>query len=180
MSANLEIKAPVADPAAFRARAAAIATETVGVDDQVDTYFRVPAGRLKLRASSLSGAQLVPYRRPDDDGPRRADYQVIPVVDPDGLKALLTEMLGVHRVVRKRREIWLFENVRIHLDAVEDLGDFMELEAVFDGTPTAEAEQQKKIAWLMKELGVEEADLISTSYEALVADPSPSVRIGRD
>lgn len=170
MGANLEIKAPVADPAAFRARARALATETVGVDRQVDTYFRVPTGRLKLRESSLSGAQLIPYRRPDDDGPRRADYQVLPVADAGGLKALLTEMLGVHRVVRKRREIWLVGNVRIHLDAVEALGDFMELEAVFDGTPAAEAEEQRKVAHLMKELGVAEADLVATSYEALLGE----------
>jgi predicted adenylyl cyclase CyaB len=168
VSANLEIKAPVADPAAFRAKASALATETVGVDDQVDTYFRVPHGRLKLRESSLSGAQLIPYQRPDDDGPRRADYQVLPVADPGGLKALLGEMLGVHRVVRKRREIWLYQNVRIHLDAVGDLGDFMELEAVFDGTPAAEAEQQRKVAYLMKELGVSDVELIATSYEALL------------
>ena len=169
MSANLEIKAPVADPAAFRAKAQVLATETIGVDDQVDTYFRVPHGRLKLRESSLSGAQLIPYLRPNDDGPRRADYQVLPVADPTGLRALLGEMLGVHRVVRKRREIWLVDNVRIHLDAVEGLGDFMELEAVFDGTPAAEAGEQRKVAHLMKELGVGEADLIATSYEALLA-----------
>ncbi len=168
MSTNLEIKAPVADPAAFRAKAQALATETVGTDDQVDTYFCVPSGRLKLRESSLSGAQLIPYLRPNDGGPRRADYQVISVPDPDGLKALLGEMLGVHRVVRKRREIWLVDNVRIHLDAVDDLGDFMELEAVFDGTPATEAEQQRKVAHLMKELGVDEGDLIATSYEALI------------
>lgn len=172
MSANLEIKAPVADRAAFRAKAQDLATVTVGVDDQVDTYFRVPRGRLKLRESSLSGGQLIPYRRPDDDGPRRADYQVIPVADPAGLKALLEAMLGVHRVVRKRRGIWLFENVRIHLDAVEGLGDFMELEAVFDGTPAAEAEQHRKVAWLMKELGVREDALVATSYEALLAERS--------
>jgi predicted adenylyl cyclase CyaB len=169
MSANLEIKAPVADPAVFRERARSLATETVGTDEQVDTYFRVPRGRLKLRESSLSGAQLIPYVRPDDDGPRRADYQVLPVADPVGLKALLEAMLGVHAVVRKRREIWLAGNVRIHLDAVDGLGDFMELEAVFDGTPAAEADEQRKVAWLMKELGVDAGELVATSYEALLA-----------
>lgn len=168
MSANLEIKAPVPDPVAFRVRAEGLATEIVGIDDQVDTYFRVPSGRLKLRESSLLGGQLVPYMRPNDDGPRRADYQLLPVDDPAGLKALLTEMLGLHCVVKKRREIWLVDNVRIHLDAVEGLGAFMELEAAFDGSPAAEAEQQKKVAYLMKELGVAEGDLIATSYEALL------------
>ena len=168
MSANLEIKAPVSDPAAFRDKARELATETVGIDDQVDTYFRVPSGRLKLRESSLLGGQLVPYMRPNDDGPRRADYQLLPANDPAVLKALLTAMLGLHCVVKKRREIWLVENVRIHLDAVEGLGDFMELEAVFDGSPASEAEQQKKVAHLMKELGVADHDLIATSYEALL------------
>jgi predicted adenylyl cyclase CyaB len=169
VSANLEIKAPVADPAAFRARAAALATETVGVDDQVDTYFRVPRGRLKLRESSLAGGQLVPYLRPDADGPRRADYQVIPVADPAGLKALLTAMLGVHCVVRKRREIWLADHVRIHLDAVEGLGDFMELEAVFDGRAESEPAEHEKVARLMKALGVEPSELVAGSYETLLA-----------
>ncbi len=168
MSSNLEIKAPVAEPAALRECALRIATEQVGVDEQVDTYFVVPTGRLKLRESSLSGAQLIPYRRPDQDGPRRADYQVIPVDDPAGLKSLLTGILGVHRVVRKRREILLFENVRIHLDHVEGLGDFMELEAVFDGSPAGEAAQQPKVAWLMKELGIDPATLVEGSYEGLV------------
>jgi len=173
VSANLEIKAPVRDPAAFRARVESLATEMVGVDEQVDTYFRVPRGRLKLRESSLAGAQLIPYRRPDAEGARRADYQVIPVADGAGLKALLAEMLGVHRVVRKRRAIWLHENVRIHLDAVEGLGDFMELEAVFDGAAASEAEQERRVAGLMAALGVREDELVATSYEALVG-PSAS------
>lgn len=170
MSANLEIKAPVADPTDFRLRARRIATEAVGIDEQIDTYFRVPTGRLKLRESSLSGGQLVPYLRPDEAGARASAYQVIPIADPEGTKALFGELLGVHRVVRKRREIWLHENVRIHLDAVEGLGDFMELEAVYDGTPAALAEQERKIAFLMKELGVDPRDLIATSYEALLPE----------
>lgn len=169
MSANLEIKAPVADPAAFREKAAALATEALGAEDQLDTYFRVPRGRLKLRESSRAGGQLVPYLRPDAQGPRRADYQVVPVPDPAGLKALLTAILGVHRVVRKRREVWLVDNVRVHLDAVEGLGDFMELEAVFDGSAAGEAEQQARVARLMAELGVREDALVAGSYESLLS-----------
>jgi predicted adenylyl cyclase CyaB len=138
------------------------------VDHQVDTYFVTARGRFKLRESSLSGPQLVPYLRPDQHGPKRCDYRVVPVDDPAGLKKLFTEILGVHRVVDKQREIFLFENVRIHLDRVEGLGSFLELEAVFDGSPAAEAEQQKKVDWLMKELRIGRADLLATSYEALV------------
>jgi len=170
LHANLEIKARCADLAEARRRAAAIATEHLGVDHQVDTYFNTSQGRLKLRESSLSGGQLVPYLRPDQEGPKRSDYRVIPVEEPAGLKRLLSEILGIHRIVDKQREIFLFENVRIHLDRVKGLGTFLELEAVFDGSPVAEAEQQRKVDWLMKELQIAPGELLATSYEALVVD----------
>lgn len=166
--ANLEIKVRCPDLAAARERARRVATEVVGVDRQVDTYFRVPRGRLKLRESSLSGGQLIPYLRPDEVGARRSDYQVIPVDDPAGLRELLAALLGTHRVVRKRREILLHDNVRIHLDEVEGLGSFLELEAVFDGSPAAEAEQRRKVDALLSELGVAGEAPIPTSYEGLL------------
>jgi predicted adenylyl cyclase CyaB len=168
--ANLEIKARCRDLDAARAVARRIATSELGLDHQVDTYFVTRRGRLKLRESSLSGGQLVPYLRPDRAGPKRADYRVVPVEDAEGLKALLTAILGVHRVVRKEREIYLWENVRIHLDRVEGLGCFLELEAVFDGSAAAEALQRPRVDYLMKELGIERDDLLDTSYEALLGD----------
>ena len=166
--ANLEIKAHCRDLPAAREAARAVATEHIGVDRQVDTYFVTRAGRLKLRESSLSGGQLVPYLRPDQTGPRRADYAIVPVEDPSSVKALLTALLGVHRVVTKRREIFLCDNVRIHLDRVESLGDFLELEAVFDGSPQAERAQHAKVERLMDALAISKADLIDTSYEAML------------
>lgn len=168
--ANLEIKARCTDLADARARAERVATEYLGVDHQVDTYFVTRSGRLKLRESSLSGAHLVPYLRPDVAGTRRSDYRIIPVPDPVGTKALLAELLGVHRIVDKQREIFLADNVRIHLDRVKGLGTFLELEAVFDGDPAREAGEQRKVDALMKELGVAAEDLLATSYEALVAE----------
>jgi predicted adenylyl cyclase CyaB len=167
---NLEIKARCADLDAARARASRIATKRVGVDRQVDTYFRTRSGRLKLRESSLYGGQLVPYLRPDERGPKLADYRVVPVEDPLGLKALLSEILGVHRVVEKQREIFLYENVRIHLDRVKGLGSFLEFEAVFDGSGAALAEQRRKLDFLMNEIGVREEDLVSSSYEGLCGE----------
>jgi predicted adenylyl cyclase CyaB len=166
--ANVEIKARCADLAALRARVERIATARVGVDHQRDTYFRTRAGRLKLRESSLSGGQLIPYLRPDAAGPRRADYRVIPVPDPEATRRLLADLLGVHREVRKRREIFLVENVRVHLDEVEGLGAFLELEAVFDGSAEAEPAERARVDRLLAELGIREADLVPTSYEALV------------
>ncbi len=171
MSSNLEIKARCSDLGAARDRAKAIATEWIGVDHQVDTYFKTRAGRLKLRESSLSGGQLVSYLRPDQQGPKRSDYQLLPVSDPDGLKALLSELLGVHQIVRKQREIALYQNVRIHLDRVEGLGSFIEFEAVFDGDPAEEHEQQRKVDFLCEALGIRDEDLIAISYEGLLENP---------
>jgi len=168
MAVNLEIKARCSDLSAARTRAQAVATEWIGMDRQVDTYFQTRAGRLKLRESSLSGGQLVPYLRPDQEGPKRSDYQVIPVPDPEGLKALLTELLGVHRVVAKDREIGLYENVRIHLDRVDGLGEFVEFEAVHDGSPERAAEQPAKVEFLMQTLEIEPGDLVAISYEGLL------------
>lgn len=166
---NLEIKARCADLDAARERARGLATRWIGLDRQVDTYFRTARGRLKLRESTLSGGQLVPYLRPDVHGPRRSEFLVIPVEDPAGLRALLGELLGVHRVVRKEREIALADNVRIHLDRVEGLGTFVELEAVYEGGPEAEARERRKVARLMEALGLREADLVPGSYETLLA-----------
>lgn len=167
---NIEIKAHVSDAPAVRERAEALATERVGLDRQVDTYFVTAEGRLKLRESSLSGALLIPYLRPDGTDPRRSDYALISIEDPARVKALLTQVLGVHQVVRKEREIFLVRNVRIHLDRVETLGDFLELEAVFDGDEAAEEAEHRKVRELMAALGVERADLIAASYEALVGE----------
>jgi predicted adenylyl cyclase CyaB len=168
MPANFELKARCADLERARDRARAIATRWLGVDEQVDTYFKTAAGRFKLRESSLSGAQLVPYLRPDAPLARRSDYVVIPVLEPERTKALLAELLGVHRIVRKAREIGVFENVRIHLDRVEGLGDFVELEAVWDGDGVGEAEQARKVAFLRERLAIRDEDLVAASYEGLL------------
>jgi len=166
--ANFELKAHCTDLALARQRARALATRWLGVDQQVDTYFRTATGRFKLRESSLSGAQLVPYLRADAPLARRSDYVVIPLADPQLTKQLLAELLGIHRVVRKVREIGLFENVRIHLDRVEGLGDFVELEAVWDGAGSAMAEQARKVSFLRERLAIRDADLVAASYEGLL------------
>lgn len=165
---NLEIKVRCSDLLPVRERARTLATRWIGSERQVDTYFRTARGRLKLRESSRAGGQLVPYLRPDLDGPRRSEYVVIPVEDPDALRELLTTLLGVHRVVRKQREIALADNVRIHLDRVEGLGCFVELEAVYEGGPEVEARERRKVEALIHGLGLDDAERVPGSYETLV------------
>jgi predicted adenylyl cyclase CyaB len=165
---NLELKVRCRDLSKARAAAIEIATDSLGVDRQTDTYFQTRSGRLKLRESSLSGAQLIPYRRPDEPGPKHSDYSVVPVPDPAHVKGLLTELLGVHQIVRKTREIHLFENVRIHLDTVDGLGEFVEFEAVYRSESDDASSQHRKLDLLMRRLCLDEADLVDTSYEALL------------
>ncbi len=166
---NLEIKARCPGLAPMRERARRVATVHVGLDRQTDTYFRTGTGRLKLRESSLAGGQLIPYLRPDTPGPRRSAYRVIPVSDPESLRDLLGRILGVHRVVRKEREIFLYENVRIHLDRVEGLGSFVELEAQLDGREGDDAAARGRVAFLVRELGIQAEHLVAGSYEGLFA-----------
>lgn len=92
---------------AARRAVKSINAERVGLDRQVDTYFTVPAGRFKLRESSLSGAQLIPYLRADEAGPKLSEYSVIPVSDAARVKNLLGSILGTDTVVEKvRRYSW--------------------------------------------------------------------------
>jgi len=142
-----------------------------GEEEQVNTHFCPARGQLKLRERSLApdhaAAELIAYVRPDTPGARRSDYQILAVPDPAALRALLAELLGVHVRVAKRREILLVDNVRIHLDRVEGLGDFLELEAVFDGTPETERREHAKVELLLEKLELAGEPRIATSYEAL-------------
>jgi adenylate cyclase class 2 len=167
VATNIEIKAYCTNPEQAHAAAARLATHTVGRDLQTDTYFKTTKGRFKLRESSLSGAYLVPYLRADNENARASVYQKIPVDDAAAVKDLFSQLLGRHRVVRKERMIYLYHNVRIHLDQVEGLGAFIELEAVMSEEYSDEQTERDKLDFLMRQLGIRPTDLIATSYEAL-------------
>jgi homotetrameric cytidine deaminase len=159
---NLEIKARDPDPAGSLERALALGAEDRGEITQRDTYFGRTAGRLKLREQSPGDAELIEYRRPDDAGPRVSDYRLVPVSDPDALREALDAALGTLVVVEKRRRLLLWEGVRIHLDEVEGLGSFVELEAT-DGDPA-------KVERLRTELDIPDERLIAGSYSDLLLD----------
>src|SRR5688572_7566332 len=150
---NLEIKAACPNLAAAREAAIRLAGPAVAVLNQQDTYFHVQAGRLKLREVNDTSAELIFYHRPDDPAARVSRYQLVPVPDPQAMKALLSAALGVRAVVRKRRELLLYANVRIHLDAVENLGNFVELEAVLSGQ-NGQAESLQRLEHVAGALGI--------------------------
>jgi len=160
---NIELKARIADLAAARAIAERLATEYVGVQLQVDTYFVCAQGRLKLREIDGRVAQLVAYERPSEQDAKGSDYHLVPVAEPAALKEALTAALGLRGVVRKRREIFLVENVRIHLDEVEGLGTFLEFEAVL-GPAVDDRRGAQQVAELRAAFEIQPEDLLAGSY----------------
>jgi predicted adenylyl cyclase CyaB len=167
MPANIEIKARVRDFSALRSRAEALSDMPVQVIPQEDTFFKVTQGRLKLRVLAPDRAQLIYYARSDAAGPKRSDYHIHETNDPAGLKTVLELALGVRGVVRKMRYLYLVGQTRIHLDDVEGLGQFMELEVVLRPEQT-DAEGQAIAADLMTKLGVRAGDLLEGAYMDLI------------
>jgi predicted adenylyl cyclase CyaB len=160
---NLEIKAPCADLAGARHAVRQLGAREGGIETQTDTYFHVPNGRLKLREIEGKPAYLIWYDRPDQSAVRTSAYYLVPVADAPTTKAALAAALGVRGVVAKRREIHFWHNVRIHLDTVAGLGDFLELEAVLSEGDDEEVSQQR-LDRLIAVLGIKAAGTLGPSY----------------
>lgn len=167
MSFNIELKARCADLEAFEKKTKNLDHTFDGLDKQVDTFYNVPKGRLKLRESSLYGNFLIPYLRADDSGPKRSDYSLLPVPDVAATKRILEDMFGPQLIVKKIRKIYLFENVRIHLDRIEGLGQFIEFEAVVENESEINSNREK-LDQLIKYFGINELDFVSNAYADLI------------
>ena len=163
MPANIEIKARARDFADIKSRAEKMSDTPVEVIPQEDVFFNVLQGRLKLRILAPDNAQLIYYTRPDQEGPKRSDYHIAYTSDPENLKRVLELSYGIRGVVKKTRYLYLVGQTRVHLDDVESLGHFMELEVVMkDGQKDADG--QKIAEGLMASLGVERSDLLEGAY----------------
>jgi predicted adenylyl cyclase CyaB len=145
-----------------------LGAEGGGVLWQRDVYFSVPRGRLKLRYENDGIGQLIAYERPDQEGIRPSRYRIIPVLAAAELEAALSAALGVVVVVRKTRRLFLYDGVRVHLDRVEGLGRFVELEAVADPSGGDRTGREKVLGELRQALGLEDDDLVGGSYCELV------------
>ena len=163
MARNVEIKARVASIDAVMPPARALAQHDAELIAQDDTFFRVPHGRLKLREFADGSAELIHYHRTDTPGAKLSDYRRVPVPDTAALREALERALGLLGRVRKQRWLLLAGQTRIHLDRVEELGDFVELEVVLrDGQ--AEADGVRIADQLMHELGLAHAERIAGAY----------------
>lgn len=163
MARNIEIKARIDSIEALLPRARAVAGGEPVLIEQDDSFFAAPHGRLKLRRFADGTAELIHYHRPDTGEARASDYVRVPAPDPDAMADALTRACGLLGRVRKQRWLLLVGATRIHLDRVEGLGDFMELEVVLrDGQGDAEGAAIAEA--LMHELGLAEAPRLAGAY----------------
>ena len=165
---NLERKARCADLSVAAIAVELLGARCEGVLEQTDVYFRVRNGRLKLRMTQGQPSVLIWYERPNETNARWSRYHLVPVSDPSTLRATLTAALGERGEVRKRRTLWLWQNVRIHLDEVAGLGTFVEFEAVMSASED-ETTAHARLAELSAALALAPADDVAGSYADLLA-----------
>ena len=164
---NVEIKAVCNQPDHIRGMLRQRGADFRGTDHQVDTYFRVPRGRLKLREGHLEN-HLIYYDRPNEPGPKRADVLLLATEPGSPLRDILAQVFGTLVVVDKRREIYFIDNVKFHIDVVEGLGSFMEIEAQSAGDRRSEQELRQQCRTYLDLLGIDPADLVGESYSDLL------------
>jgi len=169
MARNVEVKARVADLAMVEARARSLADQGPFDLTQDDTFFACPRGRLKLRELSPEQGELISYVRPDVPGPKISEFFIAATPSPQAMRETLGRALGIIGRVRKRRRVYLVEHTRIHLDHVEGLGAFLELEVELSEPQTA-ADGEVVALRLLSALGVSEADLIRGAYLDLLRE----------
>jgi predicted adenylyl cyclase CyaB len=177
MATNIEIKARVGNLSLLRERAERLSQKPAELLLQEDSFFCVPQGRLKLRILGPARGELIYYEREDLAGPKSSHYLLFRTSDPAALRALLEASLGLLGVVRKQRWLFMVGSTRIHLDDVEGLGAFMELEVVLQPGQSV-AEGQAIAADLMQQLGIKPGDLVAGAYLDLLRDNGASTHKG--
>jgi predicted adenylyl cyclase CyaB len=163
---NVEIKANCVEADRVREILKHRKARFAGIDHQIDTYFRVTEGRLKLRQGNIEN-NLIAYRRPNHAGPKTSDVSIAPVTGGAQLRSVLETALGVLVTVDKQREIYYIDNVKFHVDQVEGLGEFIEIEACGEVGGDREA-LLGQCRGYMELFGIREEDLVDRSYSDLL------------
>lgn len=166
---NVEIKARCTEPDAIRDILTNKNADFKGTDHQIDTYFKVEDGRLKLREGTIEN-NLIYYQRPDTASPKLSDVHLVPIDQPEKMKALLTAALDVKVVVDKKREIYYIDNVKFHIDEVKEIGNFVEIEAIDEDGSINEAKLHEQCEYYMQLFKIKEENLVAESYSDLVIE----------
>lgn len=164
---NIEIKAKCNDHEKIRAILKLRNAEFKGIDHQIDTYFKVNNGRLKLREGNIENF-LVFYEREDKEGPKQSDVILFKSDPNSSLKDILLTSLGALVVVDKQREIYFIENVKFHIDTVKNLGTFMEIEAIDSDGSFGKEKLLERCQNYLDMFGIQKDDLISVSYSDIL------------
>src|SRR3989344_8010057 len=164
---NIEIKARCNDHEKIRSILKSRNADFKGTDHQIDTYFKVDNGRLKLREGNIENF-LVFYEREDKEGPKKSDVILFKSDPSSSLKEILLKSLGALVVVDKQREIYFIENVKFHIDTVMNLGTFMEIEAIDSDGSYKKEKLLKQCQKYLKLFGIPKDDLVSVSYSDLL------------
>ena len=164
---NVEIKAKCSNPDKVRDILNAEGAEYQGLDKQRDTYFHCDNGRLKLREGNIENS-LIFYQRDNKSGPKVSNVTMSKIANDHHIKEVLTKAYGVFIEVKKDREIYFIENIKFHIDSIQDLGNFVEIEAI-DKTGQLEKEElEEKCKHFLKLFDIKPEDLITHSYSDLL------------
>jgi predicted adenylyl cyclase CyaB len=170
---NIEIKARCRNHDSIRNILQTGNAKFKGEDHQIDTYFNVSAGRLKLREGNIENS-LIHYFREDKEEPKESDVLLYQNGKNSLLKELLTRALGILVTVDKQREIFFIDNVKFHLDKVRDLGEFVEIEAI-GKSDTDSDNLMKQCKFYLNLFGIAKEDLIPYSYSDMMLQQKKSL-----
>lgn len=164
---NIEIKARSNNQEEIKEILRCRNAEFRGIDYQIDTYFNVPFGRLKLREGNIEN-HLIQYNREEKEGPKQSNITLYKSTPNSSLKDILAKSLGILVTVDKRREIYFIDNVKFHIDRVRDLGNFIEIEAIDKNPSIGRKKLLEQCNLYMNLFKISERDLISSSYSDLL------------
>ncbi len=163
MARNIEIKARIEDVEALEKQAAKIADGKPVEIIQDDSFFECDSGRLKLREFPNGQGELIFYQRADKSGPKESFYLISKTQEPEKLREILCLAYGTVGRVQKRRMLYFKGRTRIHVDRVQELGSFLELEVVLDEDENAE-KGVAEARFILSKLGVNDEQLIEGAY----------------
>ena len=165
----IEIKAKCANAENIKEILLAHQADFKGIDHQIDTYFKAPIGRLKLREGNIENT-LIHYNRPNQAGPKNSEVTYRRLPPKSDLKEVLAAAMGILTVVDKKRGIYFIENVKFHLDKVNNLGAFVEIEAIDESGDIGIAKLEEQCAYYMQLFAIQTSDLIDVSYSDLMME----------
>ena len=163
MPRNIEIKARLQDVTKSEQILQSLCSKPAETLQQTDVFFASQLGRLKLRTTAPDHGALIFYQRPDRAGPKLSEYYISVTYEPEQLRSVLKQAHGELGVVTKQRRVYLLGRTRIHIDQVENLGDFIELEVVLSKDASIESAHKEALE-IMQVLQIQDVDLIECAY----------------